>query len=138
MITLSKNGAWRNVGTTLGYARKDDDIFIKLVLKNKLDKDLGISIFLLGYRKDSEFSKMPKLTVNIGLNSLIVKDMKRRINDGGVQLTYKGNEVIIKIPFALLNDPAYILACVKAGPIVLPFKDTAWRIIQFEQPKEAR
>jgi len=132
VIELSKKSAWRNVGTTLAYARKDNDLFIRLTLKSKLDKDLGISIFLLGYRKDSEFSKMPKLTINIGLNSLSIKDKKHRIDAGKVQLTEEGNVFILKIPLSLLNDPVNILACAKAGSIVLPFEVTAWRIIGFE------
>ncbi len=144
VIILSKESAWRNVGTayevkktkahitTLAYAHKGNDLFIKLALKNRLDKDLGISIFLLGYRKDSEFSKMPKLTINIGLNSLIVKDKKQRIDAGKVQLIEEGNNLILKVPLSLLNDPVYILACAKAGTIVLPFEDTAWRILKVE------
>ena len=75
---------------------------------------------------------MPKLTINIRLNGLSVKDRKQRINGGKVQLTKEGNNLILKIPLSLLNDPVYILACVKAGSIVLPFKDTAWRIIKLE------
>ncbi|MCX5667318.1 MAG: PIG-L family deacetylase [Candidatus Omnitrophica bacterium] len=132
VIKLSKKNAWSNAGTTLAYARKSDDLFIRLALKNKRDKDLGISIFLLGYRKDLKFSKMPKLAINIGLNNLVVKDKKQRINGGKAQLTEEGNMLILKIPLSLLNDPVYILACAKAGTIVLPFEDTAWRIIQFE------
>ena len=131
-ITLSKKGTWRNAGTTLAYVRKGDDLLIKLTLKNKLDKDFGISIFLLGYRKDSGFSKMPKLAINIGLNNISVKDKKQKIGNGKVQLIEEGNNLILKIPLSLLNDPIYILACAKAGTIVLPFKDTAWRIIRFE------
>lgn len=131
IVTLSKNSAWRTVGTALAYARKGDDLFIRLTLKNKLDKDLGLSIFLLGYRKDSEFSKMPKLTINIGLNSLSVKDKKQKIGGNKVQLTEESNILILRVPLALLNNPVYILACAKAGTIVLPFENTAWRIIQF-------
>ena len=132
IVTLPKNGAWRSAGTTLAYARKGDDLFIRLALKNKLDKDLGVPIFLLGYRKDLAFSKMPKLAINIGLNSLSVTDKKQRISVKKVQLIWESNNLILKIPLALLNDPIYILACTKAGSIVLPFEDTAWRIIQFE------
>ncbi|MCX5686182.1 MAG: PIG-L family deacetylase [Candidatus Omnitrophica bacterium] len=132
VIKLSKESVWRNAGTTLAYARKGDDLFIKLVLKNKHEKDLGISIFLLGHRKGVEFSKMPKLAINIGLNGLSVKDRKQRINGGKVQLTEEDNSLILKIPLSLLNDPVYILTCTKAGTIVLPFEDTAWRIIEFE------
>jgi len=132
IVKLSKDSAWCNVGTTLAYTRKGDDLFIRLALKNKRDKNLGISIFLLGYRKDSEFSKMPKLTINMGLNGLNVRDRKQRINSEKVQLTEDGNSLILRIPLSLLNDPGYILACAKAGTIVLPFEDTAWRIIQLE------
>ncbi len=132
VIKLSRESAWRNVGTTLAYARKDDDLFIKLALKNKRDKDLGMSIFLLGYRKDLAFSKMPKLAINIGLNGISVKDKKQKMRGGKVQLIDEGNILILKIPLSLLNDPIYILACVKTGSIVLPFEDTAWRVIQLE------
>jgi hypothetical protein len=75
---------------------------------------------------------MPKLAINIGLNGISVKDKKRRMGGGKVQLTEEGNNLILKIPLSLLNDPVYILACAKTGTIVLPFEDTAWRIIQFE------
>jgi len=132
VIKLSKKAAWRKVGTALSYAREGNELLIKLALKNKLEKDLGISIFLLGYRKDLEFSKMPKLTINIGLNGLSVKDKKQRINDGKIKLTDEGNDLVINIPLSLLNEPVYILACVKAGKIVLPFEDTAWLKIQID------
>ncbi len=132
VIKLSKDGAWRGAGTALAYGRRGDDLFVRLALKNKLDKNLGISIFLLGYRKDSEFSKMPKLVIDIGINGLFVKNGRQRINGGKVQLTQDGKLLNIKVPLSLLNDPVYILACTKAGNMVLPFENTAWRIIQFE------
>lgn len=132
IITLSKNGAWRDAGTALAYARKDNDLFVRLTLKNKSDRDLGMSIFLLGYRKDLKFSKMPKLAINIGPNSISVKDKKKKIDVGKVQLTEKDNVLTLRIPLSLLNNPVHILTCAKAGDIVLPFEDTTWRIIQFE------
>jgi len=132
VVKLSKECALRNIGTTLAYARRDNDLLIRLTLKNKLDKNLGISIFLLGYRKDSAFSKMPKLTINMGLNGLSVKDRKQRMNGRKIQLKEEDNIFILKVPLSLLNNPVYILACVKAGIAILPFEDTAWRVIQFE------
>lgn len=129
-VTLSKKSVWCSAGAILAYERKDNKLLIKLALKNRLEKDLGISIFLLGYRKDSEFSEMPKLIINIGLNTLSVKDRRRNVSAEKVQLTYEGNNLILRIPLSLLKDPAYILACVKAGSIVMPFEDTAWRAIQ--------
>jgi len=132
VVKLQKEGALRSMGTALAYAHKGNDLLVRLTLKNKRDKDLGISIFLLGYRKDLEFSKMPKLAVNIGLDSLSVKDKKQKINGGKVQLAEEGNSLILRIPLSLLNNPIYILACAKAGSAVLPFEDTAWRIIEFE------
>ena len=129
VVKLSEESTWHNVGTALAYARKGDDLFIRLALKNRLDKNMGLSIFLLGYRKDLEFSKMPKLAINIGLNGVSVKDKKKRIDGRKVRLIEKGNDLILKIPLALLNNPGYILACAKAGAIVLPFEDTAWRIL---------
>lgn len=132
VIRLSKNNSWHNAGTIMSYARDGNDLFIKLALKNKLYKELGMSVFLLGYRKDLKFSKMPKLAINIGLNGLSIRDKRRRIDARDVQMIEKGNILILKIPLSLLNNPVYALACVKAGGAVLPFENTAWRIIQFE------
>jgi hypothetical protein len=129
VIKLLKGSAWCSAGTTLAYACKGDDLFIRLALKNKRDKNLGVSIFLLGYRKDLEFSKMPKLAINVGLNGVSVKDKKQRIDERRVQLIEEGNNLILKIPLLLLNNPTHILACAKAGAIVLPFEDTVWRIL---------
>ena len=132
IIKLSRNSAWCNAGTSPAYERKGDDLFIRLMLKNKIDRELGISIFLLGYRKSSEFSKMPKLVIDMGINGLSVKDRRQKINGGKVQLTQDGKILTIKVPLSLLNYPVYILACTKAGNMVLPFEDTAWRVIKFE------
>ena len=132
LIKLSKDIAWRNAGTNLAYGRKGNDLLIRIALKNKFDKDLGMSIFLLGYRKGQEFSKMPKLAINIGIRGLSARDRRQKINGGQVQLTQDGKILKIKVPMSLLNDPVYILACAKAGIGVLPFGNTAWRIIKFE------
>ncbi len=141
-VKLSRDGSWCNVGTALAYSHKDDNLLIRLALKNKRDKDVNITLFLLGYRKDSDFSKMPKLAISIGLKGLntkyreqevSVKDRKQRISSSKVQLIKEGNILILKIPLSSLNDPIHILACAKAGSIVLPAVDTAWRDIQFEQ-----
>ena len=66
------------------------------------------------------------------MEGVSVKDKKKGVGAEKVQLCPEGNTLILKVPLSLLNDPVYILACAKAGTIVLPFEDTAWRILKVE------
>ncbi len=119
--------------STLAYALKEEALFIKLTLKRRIAKDLGISIFLLGYSNSKDFSEMPKINLHIGIGGFRVKDKKQPLFIRGVKLKYQKNAMIIRVPLAVLGDPRYILASAKAVSPVLPFDDTAWRIIEVQK-----
>ncbi|MEW6170558.1 MAG: PIG-L family deacetylase [Candidatus Omnitrophota bacterium] len=123
----------KGIIANLKYAYHDKDLLIKINLKKTIDKTLGILINLLGYKKGIDFSQMPKINISVGLFGMTVRDKKQEILVG--QYTYKGKELLIKIPFSSLGDPNYILSCVHVHRDDLSLDDMAWRILEIDQNK---
>ncbi len=114
----------------LAYSIQDNNLFIKLNLKRKIDKDFGISIFLLGYNKSKDFATMPKIHITVGILGMHIQDKKQRISVKDAQFIYEGNTIILKFPLTSLGDPDYILSTARS--VDLPFGQTVWRIIKLE------
>ncbi len=117
----------------LTYAKKDRNLFIRLKLKRRIDKDFGVFIFLLGYNKNKDFAEMPKVRLNIGIGGLHIKDKKETLFIKDAQLKYRDRSLIIRLPITVLGNPSYILACAKTFVKDLPFDDTAWRILSLDE-----
>jgi len=122
----------KNVFSGLAYARKDNNLFIRLNLRRKLDKDLGISIFLLGYSRKMDFAHMPKINVSIGFLGKRIKDKKEVIFVRDASLSSEGNTLILKLPLSCLANPDYILSKVKTHTSKFPLDASAWRIIRMK------
>jgi len=114
----------------LSYTMDDENLFIKLTLKRKIDKNFGISIFLFGYNKNIDFSKMPKFYFHIGLGGLRVKEKKQTLFIKDINLVSKGKNLVIKIPLSILKYPDYILSCVRTRFRSLPFNEMGWQILE--------
>ncbi|MEI8012429.1 MAG: PIG-L family deacetylase [Candidatus Omnitrophota bacterium] len=114
----------------LAYARQGNFLVIRVVLKRTMDKDLGMSVSLMGYNCKVPYAQMPKINLIVGLNGFHVKDKKRTIYSGDVIFLDKGKEMIFKVPLSLLGNPDYILSCAKTAVYDLTLDETAWRILQ--------
>ena len=114
----------------LAYALQDKDLFIRFRLRRKLDRDLGISVSLFGYSRKKNFAEMPKIKVYIGILGMKIFDKKKRVLIKDAQITYEGNDLILRIPLASLGDPDRILS--SARTVDLPFDQTAWRVIRID------
>lgn len=113
----------------LSYAIVDGDIYVKVGLKRLIDKDFGISIFLLGYSKSKDFSNMPKIHVIIGTTGIKIMDKNVLVSEREEQPVYEGNSIIIKVPLASLGNPDYILSSAETRAHDILLDATAWRII---------
>ena len=113
----------------LSYAIVDSDIYVKVGLKRLIDKDFGVSIFLLGYSKGKDFSNMPKIHVIIGATGIKIMDKDVLISAREDQPVYEGNSLIIKVPLDSLGNPDYILSSAETKAHDIPLDATAWRII---------
>lgn len=116
----------------LAYARDEKNLFINLTLRRKIDKNFGVSLYLLGYSKNTEFAKMPKIRLGINLSGLNIRDKKQTLFIKDTQLKYKRSSIFIKIPLVSLGNPDYILASGRTNVKGLTFDDTAWRILDLD------
>ncbi len=111
------------------YARQGNNFLVKLVLKRAMDKDMGVSVFLMGYRSDMPFAEMPKLNLLVGIDGFHIKDRKKNIASKEVMLTSNDRELIFTVPLSLLGLPERILSSAKTSRYDLTLDETAWRVL---------
>lgn len=119
----------KNKISSLAYGRTENDLWVRITLKKNIDKDFGITIFLLGYNKEKDFSVMPKIRITLGAFGVKVRD-KRQPLKAQVRLASKGHRIVLKIPLSVLGDPDRILS--SAHAMAFPYESTAWRILELE------
>jgi LmbE family N-acetylglucosaminyl deacetylase len=122
----------RSALSGLFYSVQDNSLLIKLDLKRKLDKNLGITINLLGYSKDEAFEVMPKISVSIGLLGMRIMNKAKQILVPEARLKFEGRSLIIKLPMALLGNPDRILSKVRTHTAQFPLEASAWRILRIK------
>lgn len=127
-----RNLANQDIIQTLTYTKENDNLIVKLALGRKIDKELGVSVFLLGYNKNVDFAKMPKINISVNIFGLRIKDKKQKLLSRNVKLDKRGKSLTVKIPLAILGNPYYILCCTKAHSSNFSLEETAWRILELE------
>ena len=116
----------------IAYAAVDNKLLIRLQLRKKIEKDIGVSVFLIGYSKKANFSDMPKLYIKVDTLGVHVKDKKQLIDAKDVEFEAQDYTLILKVPFSLLGNPDRILTSAKTHPNNLPLDETAWRILYLQ------
>jgi LmbE family N-acetylglucosaminyl deacetylase len=124
---LKKKGKQNLTG--LFYAIRGKDLMIKLDLRRKLDKNLGITINLLGYQKNKDFGAMPKISVTIGLLGMRIRNKGRIFSANAAKLKFEGRSLIVNFPLAVLGEPEKILTRVRTRTPNFPLEASAWRIL---------
>ncbi|MDD3296447.1 MAG: PIG-L family deacetylase [Candidatus Omnitrophica bacterium] len=122
-----------------GYKGKPDvffkavkgKLFINVALNRKMKKDFKITFLLLGYSKENDFSKMPKMSLSIINNKLRIVSGGKRLNCRQCQLVFNSKKsLVIKIPFSFLGNPDKILLSLKSNAAGLYEYANAWRVIE--------
>ena len=116
----------------IAYAATDNKLLVRLQLRKTIEKDLGISAFIIGYNKKTNFSDMPKLYIKIDTLGVHVKNKKQLIDAKAVEVEAQDHTLILKIPFSLLGNPDRILTSARTHPNNLPLDETAWRILYLQ------
>lgn len=117
----------------LEYAVFDDDLLIRLDPKDSIDNEFGISIFLLGYSKQQNFAKMPKIRIIIDSSGIRVRDKKQILLSCGAGINYYGKQLFVKIPLGVLGNPDYILSCFMPHSKEFSLSDVSWRVLRISQ-----
>jgi LmbE family N-acetylglucosaminyl deacetylase len=124
-----KKDAENNILPDVAYAAKDDRLLVRFQLREKIEKNLGVSIFLIGYNPKINFSEMPKIYVKIDTLGVHIRDKKQPLQVKDIEFETQDNTLILKIPFSLLGNPDRILTCARTYPNKLPLDETSWRTL---------
>lgn len=109
---------------------EDNRLIISITLSRPLGKEVGVSVYAFGYRRDVAFAAMPKLHVKFGTVRYKVFDQARRLPAGAIRVTRRAREITLSIPLSLLNDPQYILLSTQTYIGVLPLDGIAWQALE--------
>ena len=115
----------------LSYASSNSDIYVKLNLKRKADKDVGMLVSLLGYSRKMDFALMPKIRISVDAFGVHVSNKKNSITIKDTAVSYEGNSIILKMPLRVLGKPDYVLASARA--LNLSEGQKAWRVIELSK-----
>jgi len=113
----------------ISYAHQGNMLLIRLYLKRKIDKDLGVSMFLFGYNKRIDFGRMPKIYIWVDTLGLHVRDKKKQLQVKDIELETRDDALILRVPLSTLGNPERILTLVRTHPNKLPLDETSWRIL---------
>ena len=116
----------------LSYALQDKYLLVRLDLRRKLDKNLGVSMYFLGYKKNVPFEVMPKLSVGIGLLGMRIRNKTQLISVPDAQLKFEGRSLILKLPLSVIGTPDRILSRIKTRTAKFPLDASAWRILKIK------
>lgn len=111
----------------LAYARQGNSLEVRLHLKRAINGQMGVTIFLFGYKKGVPFGQMPKISLVVGLDGFHLKDKKKNVSSKDVIYKQADKEMIFIVPLSVLGSPDRILSCAQTAFYDLPFDQTAWR-----------
>jgi len=111
---------------------ENGNFIFSLRLSRRLAKEVGLSVYLFGYRQGVPFAKMPKIHVRFGAFLHAVYDQNKRIvlRNSGIRVTRQGRQITISIPLQLLGNPERILTSANTYFGNIPLDWVSWRIIE--------
>ena len=128
-----KKDTENSITPDIAYASVGDELLIRLQLRKKIEKDTGVSIFLIGYNSEVNFSSMPKVYIKVDTLGVHVRDKKQRIETKDVKLEFQDHTLILTIPLKLLGNPDRILTTARTHPNDLPLDESSWRTIYLQK-----
>ncbi|MDD5005447.1 MAG: PIG-L family deacetylase [Candidatus Omnitrophica bacterium] len=119
------------VGFEERYAYIENDcLVISIKLSRPLGKQVGIAVYIFGYRSDIPFVQMPKLQLRFGTFMHAIYDQNRRISRSGIKIKRRMKEITIRVPLKLLGNPQRILTSANTYLGNLPLDWVSWRILE--------
>jgi len=112
-------------------SREDDSIVFSIRFSKPLGKEVGVSLFIFGYKRGILFEAMPKLHLKFGSLGFLVLDQKRRLRAHNIiQVVRRAKEITIRVPLSLLQNPDKILINTTTYLGNVPLDVVSWRIIE--------
>jgi len=119
-----------SVYSNLYYSIINNNLFVNIVTKQKINNNFYLSIYFLGYSNKIEFSKMPKIQIKIDKEKLKIFNNDKEIFDKDIYFKINdNNNLIIGIPLSLMKNPQYILNGIETQSNYLSNSLFGWRVI---------
>lgn len=128
-LTKEEQGAF--VGFDERYVSLGKDYFtITIKISRPLGKEVGVSVYLFGFRPDVAFAQMPKLHLRFGMFHTAILDQKRSLSGSGIKITRKPKEITIRVPLKVLGSPKRILTSATTYLGNVSLDRASWRILE--------
>lgn len=107
---------------------ENEKLVLTYVLSKPLGEEIDVSIYVYGYRHDKKFSEMPKMNIEVGINSYSVYDQKKLISKEGIEFKKTPTEITVKIPLKKIGEPDKILFSARISKGLLSHDLMPWRV----------
>jgi LmbE family N-acetylglucosaminyl deacetylase len=117
---------------SVSYAVADNYFIVRLDEIKKLNNRVGVMVYIFGYSQDIPFARMPKIRIITRGNKCKVFNLKNRVINSGILLSFEKGSLILKIPLRLLGQPDYALTALKAYHNNLPIDVVVFRKVKIK------
>lgn len=125
-LTDSQNASF--LGLERRTVRLDgNNLEITIDFSRPFGRDVGVAVYVFGYRPDSAFADMPKIHIEFGAIEHRIYDQGNRLPTSSVTITRLPRRVTMSIPLELLGNPDRILTGARSYLGELPLDILSWR-----------
>lgn len=114
----------------ISYSKDSEFLHINISFKEKIAKGFKSDVYLLGYKKDKDFSSMPKIFFKAKDNVVISYERRKRVHIDGIKVSSKGNTASIDVPLKALGNPEYIFSRIVVKGKIVAIYAGGWQIIE--------
>jgi len=113
------------------YGAEDGKLAISIYMRETGPRK-KFYVHLAGYNPDVEFSKMPKIKINVDGDRFHVLDRGQFLTKVRLEVARGKNFVTIKVPLEILGDPQYVLTSAKVYNDIFSPDMNAWRVVKIK------
>lgn len=112
------------------YNKDKEFLYINIKLKKNIGRLAKANVYLLAYRKDKDFSLMPKIFFRAKDNTMMVYEKRKRVLIEGAKTNSDKNHISIIFPLKALENPDHIFTRIILKGRVLALYAGPWRILE--------
>jgi len=111
-----------------------DKLIIDVKLSRPLGKEVGLAVYLFGYRKDNSFAEMPKLHISFGAIKHRVYDRGHPVSHKIISVNRNPKDITFYVPLEILGSPQRILMNIRTYLGELLLSSAPWRKLMLSSP----
>lgn len=118
--------------TGVTYRDSGEALMIRAILRQPLERKLGVAAYAFGYKTGTGFAVMPKISIRTVVGRLRVTHQGVTLSATQVRAEMTGREITMTIPWDLLGDPEAVFVQSQGLVGGLPVSQTSWRVLTRE------